>query len=584
MAKDTTATWNKYKKGLDYHARIKLVPTINKCERFYAGDQWAGLQGCENLPTPVINVLKRVINHKISQVMSNALKMQFRLSPKDMINIDPMMPPEMQEQAKIEHQKQLEKQGEMFNLLAEAKWEKLKMDTMLEKVLKDGAIKGSGCLYFPWDETIQEALGVQGDFTVEKPDNVNVFFGNPNDPRVNVKGKPVQPYILIAFRELVDNLKEEAKRNGRPKDEIDRITGDNEYQDQSGDMSQIELEDASKCICLLMLRYDRKTRTIWAEKATKYTVIREEWDTGRKLYPVSWFNWEERDNCYQGTPESKEIIPNQIAINKTCAMLIISIAHYSYPKIVYNSSFIDGEPDNSISTPIAVSGGNNLDEVIKYIQPSQPSTAAFTLLETIIRLTKEMMGANEAALGEVKPENTSAFIAINQASIVPLESVRRRLFQFVEDIAYIWLDYWLTDYNSTRALTLKKGNEYSTEYAKLSEYQNMMFDVKIDVGPSNQWSEIESIQTLDALLDKGQITLRQYLERLPNGVMPKKQELLDEVEQQEQMQQQMQEAQMQMQPQENEAMILDKYMQMLPPELQQAVAEAIQIGMTQGAA
>ena len=53
--------------------------------------------------------------------------------------------------------------------------------------------------------------------------------------------------------------------------------------------------------------------------------------------------------------------------------------------------------------------------------------------------------------------------------------------------------------------------------------------VKIDVGPSSYWSEITAIQTLDNLLNGAKIDFIQYLERLPDGVIPKKDDLIMEV-------------------------------------------------------
>jgi len=50
------------------------------------------------------------------------------------------------------------------------------------------------------------------------------------------------------------------------------------------------------------------------------------------------------------------------------------------------------------------------------------------------------------------------------------------------------------------------------------------------VGPSSTWSEVQTLQSLDNLLKAGKLTFRQYLERLPDGHIPKKAELLAEVE------------------------------------------------------
>ena len=61
------------------------------------------------------------------------------------------------------------------------------------------------------------------------------------------------------------------------------------------------------------------------------------------------------------------------------------------------------------------------------------------------------------------------------------------------------------------------------DFAKLKDVP--MF-LKLDVGASAYWSEIASMQTLDNLLQLGQIDIVDYLERIPDGYISKRQELL----------------------------------------------------------
>ena len=50
--------------------------------------------------------------------------------------------------------------------------------------------------------------------------------------------------------------------------------------------------------------------------------------------------------------------------------------------------------------------------------------------------------------------------------------------------------------------------------------------LKLDVGASAYWSEIASMQTLDNLLQLQKIDIVDYLERIPDGYISKRQELL----------------------------------------------------------
>jgi hypothetical protein len=86
--------------------------------------------------------------------------------------------------------------------------------------------------------------------------------------------------------------------------------------------------------------------------------------------------------------------------------------------------------------------------------------------------------------------------------------------------------------------------------------------LKIDVGASTEWSEVAAIQTLDNLLDKQLISFKQYLERIYNGLIPDKEGLIKEVEQQEQ------QAQM---------AAFEQFISQLSPELQAMIQQEAQM-------
>ena len=62
-----------------------------------------------------------------------------------------------------------------------------------------------------------------------------------------------------------------------------------------------------------------------------------------------------------------------------------------------------------------------------------------------------------------------------------------------------------------------------------NQLKNAHFMIKLDVGASSYWSEIAAMQTLDGLLQNQLITLEDYLERVPDGYVLKRQELLEKI-------------------------------------------------------
>src|SRR5690606_18747153 len=136
------------------------------------------------------------------------------------------------------------------------------------------------------------------------------------------------------------------------------------------------------------------------------------------------------------------LIPNQIFINKMFAMAMMSQMHTAFPKAIYNKNVITGW-NNTIGAAIGVNVGQevNIGNIATYLNTGNMSEQVFKLIDLAIQYTKDMLGATDAALGEVKPDNTSAIIAVQQSSAIPLETVKQNLYQFIEDIGYIWLDF-----------------------------------------------------------------------------------------------------------------------------------------------
>jgi hypothetical protein len=144
-------------------------------------------------------------------------------------------------------------------------------------------------------------------------------------------------------------------------------------------------------------------------------------------------------------------------------------------------------------------------------------------------------------MGDSRPDNTSAIIALQRAANTPMELTKQNYYQTIEDMARIWIDIMSVKYGVRSvevSMDLDKPGEQPLgmelpeqpfvrdfDFANLKQIQ---MAVKQDVGASSYWSEMASMQTLDNLLMNKMITPKQYIERLPNGYITKKQELLDD--------------------------------------------------------
>lgn len=62
-----------------------------------------------------------------------------------------------------------------------------------------------------------------------------------------------------------------------------------------------------------------------------------------------------------------------------------------------------------------------------------------------------------------------------------------------------------------------------------NQLKHLWLNLRVDVGATTYFSEIAMTQTLDNLRRDGTLDVIQYLERIPDKLIPKKQELLDEL-------------------------------------------------------
>lgn len=546
---DKTKDWQLLEAGINYNNRMDppYYETVNANVDFTAGNQWRNLPDSD-MPKPVFNILKRVITFFVASLTTTKAAINYSVP---MVSKDNPDPSRMQEQIGAVIAK---KQTDLL-------FEKFKMEFRIKDALFDAAITGDAAAHFYFDMS-KKPYGslrpdIKGEICMELVDGTNVFFGNAN----NVSTEH-QPYIIISGRDMVKNLQEEAKRY---KEDPEAITEDSSYEWQAGRESQIEVEsdESGKAEYIIVYRKVKKTRkvrdamgiesdeeytTVTASKSTEKAYIYQDIDTGMSVYPVAWMNWEKTKNSYHGRAIATGILPNQIFINRMFAMVMYHLMMTAFPKAVYNQDAIQLW-DNAIGSAIPVTGvdlNTNLKNVAGYLEPGNMSNQIMEVIEQAMQYTKEMLGASDAALGQIDPKNTSAIIAVQKSSAIPLENPKSNLYEWIEDIGKIIFDMMGT-YYGTRPVLLDDGNVVDFDFSSL---KNTWLDVKAEVGESSYWSEIAANQTLDNLLANGHLDIIQYLERVPENMISKKDELIKGIQDRMAQQQQMQDQQAQMQQQQ----------------------------------
>ena len=495
-----------YQKMLGYNTAVNLDETVRANENFFIGKQWEGVDA-KGLPTPVYNFLKQVVLFSVANITTDNIKMQAtplacERTPEDVGRV-----------------------AEIVNKEFDRLFEFNRVPNLVREYMRNAAVDGDSCLFTFWDDTVDAGFGLRGGIRTEIVDNMRVGFGNTacRDPQK-------QPYILIERREMTKELRRAAQEAGNPR--WNDIQPDNENHNTDSYKNSSE-----RSTVLLRMWKERKTGTVWACEVSGRVMLREPWDMGLRLYPVTWINWDYIPDSYHGQALVTGLIPNQIFVNKLFAMSMISLMTSAFPRTVYDKTRIP-KWNNAVGAAIGVNGGD-VSGVAKIIDPAQISPQIAQFIQTSVDYTRQFLGATSAALGETRPDNTSAIIALQRAASIPSEITKQNLYKSIEDLGRIYLDFMAAYYGKRKvqvsmpdvgsdilAFAGKDPEEMETVLFDYGILNDMPMALKLDVGASSYWSEMASVQTLDNLLMQNKITIEEYLERIPDGYIPKRQELI----------------------------------------------------------
>ena len=507
--------WKQYCAGLDFNNKLRLVENVANNENFFIGKQWEGVIS-NGLPTPVFNILKQIVLHQVATITSDNFTISatpLRASAND---------------------KRLEMASQVVNSELRALFKVNKLPNLSRIMMRNAAVDGDGCMFTYFDPDAPTGLdGIKGAIKTEIIDNTRVLFGNPNSRNVQS-----QPYIIIWKRRQICDVKDEARANGLSEEEIQNISADT---DDNNSRMDSYVDD--KCTVLTKLWRDKKTGTIWGCEVTKGAVIRKPYDVRIKSYPVTWICWDYVQECYHGQALITGLIPNQEFINKAYAMAMLSQMTSAFPTKLYDRTRIT-KWTNQVGAQIAVDG--SVEGVAKILEPAQISPQIAQFINSTIENTQSLTGATAAALGNTRPDNTSAIIALQRAAAIPAEITKQNLYECLEDLGRIYIEF-MAAYYGTRPVDIPAAVAVGDEIAQFAnanvgmmqqefdfaQLEDCPMTIGLDVGASSYWSEVASMQTLENLLQLGLITVADFLERIPDGYVAKRQELLDKYKQKE---------------------------------------------------
>lgn len=482
-----------FEKGIEEQSKIN--------ERFFAGDQWKGAACGNERPLVRHNIIKRIGDFKMAQIMSSPLEVTYNAQD---------IPFELKGAELKTFKKSFENNPD-FNFSGKADKaeintvlgalssyrnvcaERLCFDEICASALKDAYVTGTGIVYTFWD-------GEQNDIGCEVLSVNNVYFGD-----VYEKSVEKQPYIIIASQKRTEEVCREA-------------AAFNNIQAEKIKESAVN----GKVLVLTKLYKEYKadgSYKIMCTKVTENTVIRKPFDTKLTMYPIAVFCFDEMAGSVYGQSEITYLIPNQIAINRIITAGVWSSMSMGMPLMVVNGDTVSGDITNDPGQIIKIYGSNeDVKGAVNFVTPPDFSANFYDAVQNLIDNTLTQSGATAVVLGNASPDNATALITLRDTALMSLSIVKNRFYRFVEQISRIWGDFFL-NYYGDRNLKIKDKNGVWYFPFSAERYKDLVLSANVEVGVATNYTPKENFDILLSLYEKGIIDKEQFLSRIPKGLV-----------------------------------------------------------------
>lgn len=528
-----TDLWTLYQNCINYARLINMYNDTDINYRMYNGNQWYKLNVVGVEPVQ-LNYIKPIVNYKLGIINSNLWGIVF-----------------FNEFYENEESRELgNKICKLLNNKMAKIWENNSMDYKIRVFTKDAAVNDEGILYSYYKD---------GQPTVEVLSKNDVYYGNENSEEIQS-----QPYIIIKKRMSTIEAQNFAKENNV--DNYEDIIGDNENLEETGKDAKIEKDP----MVTVLTKFYKENDTVHYEVSTRTCTIIKDSNTGLKRYPITHMNWDLRKGSARGEGIVRNLIPNQIELNKLIMRKLLTAKNIAFPiKIIDTSVVQNPEAADKVGATIKING-KGMDDVRKafsYTSPSQMSTDLINIQNDLIQVTRELEGASNISTGSINPEAASgkAILAVQRASEAPLDEQTMFLKYSVEELARTWLDM-IIKYSDDKIQFEEEMTDEQTgeEYNQLVEYpkyilENMKLNLKIEITPRTALDIYAQELSIENLLKGGYFNaqklpeLEVYVECLDNGATMNKQKVLKAIQKMKKEQEKIMRIQMQTQAQMQQA-------------------------------
>ena len=480
---------------------LYLTPKQN--EKFSVGIQWDGVNS-KNLKKTTYNMIGQTKAIKNASILANQLSIS-------------------RDSEAIDSEDDMTKNAiKAFNLADARNWERLKMDQMNEQIVDDGSIQNLGISFWYWNDEIESgnSFKVKGDIDSQLIDMPDFYVANPT--QIDIQK---QLWIKLTVAMTLAEAKSFAKKKGVSDDQLEQIVADDSDVYKPYNKGGENEQSKEVTIVYNLKKVDGR---VYFAVTTKDIVIEEWKDIDMTIYPLAIFTYKTRKKFVYGEAEMTRYIENQKVANTQAAAQHLNAIMMAVPQTLINSSVLKSY-SGAIGAiqKVKVSTNTPLSNLIYQAQPKAMGIDVDKSIDNALERTRAMAGVGDNLMGTARPENAAALMTQIKQANVPIETYRRRLYDYVEQVAVIWLEFYKTKYNVTRKL---KGKDEEVVEFTGTDYADVYLNTKTNVGASHQWSEITETQQLNDMWDKGIIKdPLDYVSRMPQSAIKNQQELIDKL-------------------------------------------------------
>lgn len=528
--------WAAYEKSCAYMDSIGMTTQVQKNIDFYEGRQWpAPTKETLGMPRPIIDITAFTVDNKCANISGTPVKLTFTST-------------------EIEKAKSLNQYTEYW-------LRKQKFKNKLKKLVRRAAVDCGACFH---------TYLHKNELKLELIDARNLHVSDPTSEDLQE-----MEWIIISSRRPISAVKRMADKDA----DLEGLTEDNANLTNNTDVEQ----DDSK-LCTVLTRYFRMDDgEVYFERVTKTNVINkarpiapdikaakeseiykqissvldEELPSNDKeqgqdqenttnqakasLYPVFFWRFKSKRNCFYGRSLVEPIIPDQKAINTTYGLLMLGAQIEATGKTFVKNGTLRGQELTNSPLQVVTDYYPSGNGVYK-LPPSQLNTAALALVETLIKYIRFTNNVTEINTGEAYGANASgsAIAQLQSQASQATDSIREDLWEELEEFGQILKQGFSLYFKGSHKKQYKYREEFPNANGILEEQdiegefdgnafigeENSLFDVQVKAIKGTRSSVSGDIQMLEAMLQGQLLSAIEFIEMYPSEALTDKDHLL----------------------------------------------------------